>query len=506
MTLSAGVEYVRQVCDRLGLPIDDDEAAVVSALLTAYAPALEAIRDYSVEEVRGYDERAIAFTPPLGARPVPRLGDAAPANPDRARTHATRAIALISERAVPTNAFIRTADPPVSVPPGPLNGINFAVKDCIFVAGEPTTAGSSFSGREPAERDSPIVSRLRDAGACYVGKANLGEFAVTASSAHFGEVANPWNLNHTAGGSSGGSAAAVASGEADIALGTDNAGSVRIPAAMCGVVGFRPSTGSLPLEGIVAPAWTLDGYGLLARDVRTISAVVPELGLASRADSGRRPVVLGALTDGSLGEVRPEVDDVYRAALARWTSAEVELRPVALPGLELTASATALIAYVEIAMQHANWMRRHWKNYGAEARPLIALGCLFSGVDYTLAQRARLVMRRRFAELTADVDAVVTPTIPLTAPILGGKPSVPDGTERPALFDLIRFTALANMVGAPAISVPIGVTPEGLPVGMQITGRPWDDELVLRAATDLQDFAGFSGRPPCAVEPGGLAA
>ena len=503
MTLTPALEYVRQACDRLELPIDQDEAVVVSALLTAYAPALEAIREYSVEEVRGYDERAIAFTAPPGARPIPSFGDAAPTNPDEARAHAARAIALIGERAVPTNAFIRTADPPVSVRSGPLNGINFAVKDCILVAGEPTTVGSSFAGREPAERDSPIVSRLRDAGACYVGKTNLGEFAVTASSAHFGEVANPWNLNHTAGGSSGGSAAAVASGEVDIALGTDNAGSVRIPAAMCGVVGFRPSTGGLPLEGIVAPAWTLDGYGLLARDVRTISAVVPELGLVSRADSGRRPVVLGAVTDGSLGEVRPEVEDVYRAALERSTSSEVELRAIALPGLELAAPAAALIAYVEIAMQHENWMRRHWKDYGAEARPLIALGCLFSGVDYTLAQRARLVLRQRLAELTADVDAVVTPTIPVTAPILGGRPSVPGGTEKPALFDLIRFTALANMVGAPAISIPIGLTPEGLPVGMQITGRPWDDELVLRAATDLQDSAGFSGRPPCAVEVGG---
>ena len=500
MSLNTPLEYVRQACGRLELPIDRDEAALVSALLTAYAPSLEALRAYSVEEGRDYDERAIASTPPPEVRSLPGFGPVAPADPDRARAHAARAIALIREGAVTTNAFISTADPPVSVPPGPLNGINFAVKDCIMVAGEPTTLGSSFAGREPAERDSPIVSRLRNAGACYVGKTNLGEFAVTASSAHFGEVANPWNLNHTAGGSSGGSAAAVASGEADIALGTDNAGSVRIPAAMCGVVGFRPSTGSLPLEGIVAPAWTLDGYGLLARDVRTISRVVPELGLVSRADSGRRPIVLGAVTDGSLGEVRPEVDDVYRTALERWTSSQVELRAISLPGLGLAAPAAAVIAYVEIAMQHEGWMRRHWKGYGAEARPLIALGCLFSGVDYTVAQRARLAMRRRLAELAADVDAIVMPTIPLTAPILGGKPSVPGDTDKLALFDLIRFTALANMVGAPAISVPIGLTSEGLPVGMQITGQPWDDELVLRAATDLQAAAGFDGRPPCSIE------
>ena len=146
MTPTMALEHVRHACDRLGLPIDQDEAVVVSALLTAYAPALAAIREYSVEEGRGYDERAIAFTPPPDARALPSLGDAAPANPDRARTHAARAIALIGERAVPTNAFIRTADPPLSVPSGPLNGINFAVKDCILVAGEPTTAGSSFAG------------------------------------------------------------------------------------------------------------------------------------------------------------------------------------------------------------------------------------------------------------------------------------------------------------------------------------------------------------------------
>jgi aspartyl-tRNA(Asn)/glutamyl-tRNA(Gln) amidotransferase subunit A len=504
MALTAPLEYVRRACESLRLPIDDDEAAVVSALLTAYAPTLEALRQYSAEDGLGYGERAIVFAPPPDARPLLVFDVSAEADPGQALGHAASAIRLIRQNAA-TNAFIAIADIPEYVRSGPLNGINFAVKDCIAVAGEPTTLGSSFAGRAPAALDSPIVSRLRDAGACYVGKTNLGEFALTASSVHFGEVANPWNLSHTAGGSSGGSAAAVASGEVDIALGTDNAGSVRIPAAMCGVVGYRPSTGSLPLEGIVAPAWTLDGYGLLARDARTIARIAPALGLISRPDSGQRPVVLGVVTDGSLGDLGPEVEELYRASLGRSVGSTFELRELSLSGLELAAPGAALIAYVEIAMQHERWIRRHWKDYGAEARPLIALGCLFSGVDYTLAQRARLVMQRRFAELIEGVDVIVTPTIPLTAPFLGGKPSVPGAEDKLTLFDLIRFTALANMVGAPAASIPIGLTSEGLPVGAQIMGSPWADELVLRSAIDLQDCIRFDGRPPFSVNIGANA-
>jgi aspartyl-tRNA(Asn)/glutamyl-tRNA(Gln) amidotransferase subunit A len=269
---------------------------------------------------------------------------------------------------------------------------------------------------------------------------------------------------------------------------------------MCGVVGFRPSTGGLPLAGIVAPAWTLDSYGLFARDVRTISRVVDELELMTRTEAGRRPLILGAVADESLGEVQPEVEGVYRAALNRWESSGVELRTISLPEFELAAPAAALIAYVEVAAQHERWIRRAWECYGTEARQLICLGNLFSGTDYALAQRARLVMQRRFARFTAEVDAIVTPTLPITPPRLGGKPSISDKDGQPLLFEIIRFTALANMIGAPAISIPIGLTSAGLPVGIQVAARPWDDALVLRAAADLEASAQFVAKPSCFIE------
>jgi Asp-tRNA(Asn)/Glu-tRNA(Gln) amidotransferase A subunit family amidase len=274
---------------------------------------------------------------------------------------------------------------------------------------------------------------------------------------------------------------------------------------MCGVVGFRPTTGSLTLRGVVAPAWTLDGYGLFGRDVQAITKAIAEVGWKTRTRKDDRPVTVGVVTDDSMGPVRPEVEAVYRRALESWKSSDLELRPISLTELELAAPAAALIAYVEVAVQHERWIRQQWKSYGSESRQLVCLGNLFSGTDYVLAQRARLALRRRFAKLTADVDAVITPTLPLTAPRLGGKPSVSGENDKPALFEIIRFTALANMIGAPAISVPVGLSEDGLPVAAQVIAQPWDDELTLRVAESIEASSGFVARPPCFVDVGAAA-
>jgi aspartyl-tRNA(Asn)/glutamyl-tRNA(Gln) amidotransferase subunit A len=499
---TTGIEEVRALCTRHALPIGDHELPQLAQLFAIYRTGLAALGELA-------DRQPLRLSQPLPPPPATRvrnvagggLASAPPVDIASALDRAAHAVAAARDTAVATNAFIGVAEAPAELPSGPLNGLTFAVKDNIRVAGEPTTCGSSFAGREPASADAAVVAALRSAGGAYVGRTNLGEFAVTQSSPHFGETLNPWDLERGAGGSSGGAAAAVASGQVDVALGTDSAGSVRIPASMCGVVGFRPSNGSLSLEGLEGPAWTVDGAGLLARnvaDVRRTMAALDWAVLAGHEDG--RPRKVGILTDDSMGGVDSEVHAVYRAALQRLEGSDLELSPVSLGGLDLAPLAAAAIAYVDVASHHRESIRTRWREYGAEARQLIRLGHLLGGVDYVCAQRARLALLERYQSLTQGLDAVITPTLPMVATPAGADPSVPGEDDEVGLFALIRFTALANVIAAPAISLPVGLTPESLPVGAQLLGAPYHDEDLLAIALVAERAFGFDAVPPLRTE------
>jgi aspartyl-tRNA(Asn)/glutamyl-tRNA(Gln) amidotransferase subunit A len=499
MPSSTSIEEVRALCSHQGLPIEDRELPQLAQLLGIYRAGLVALGERA-------DRQPLRASQPLPAAPPARLrdpsrGGSAPAPVAASATdRALRAVAA----EVPTNAFIDVVRSPVEPRTGPLNGLTFAVKDNIHVAGVPTTCGSSFAGREPADSDAAVVAALRGAGATYVGKTNLGEFAVTQRSPHFGEVLNPWDLERGAGGSSGGAAAAVASGQVDLALGTDSAGSVRIPASMCGVVGFRPSNGSLSLAGLVGPAWTVDGAGVIAGNVADVQRAMAVLDWAvlPRLDDGRRRKV-GVLTDDSMGGVDPEVGAVYRAALERLESSDLELSSISLGGLDLAPLAAAVIAYVDVASHHRETIRTRWRDYGAESRQLIRLGHLFSGVEYVCAQRARQDFLERYQSMTEGLDAVITPTLPMVAAPSGADPSVPGEDDEIGLFALIRFTALANVIAAPAISLPVGLTSDGLPVGAQLMAAPYHDEDLLAIAQSAERSFAFDAVPKHRVSAAG---
>jgi aspartyl-tRNA(Asn)/glutamyl-tRNA(Gln) amidotransferase subunit A len=495
---TTSIEEVRALCSHHMLPIEDHELSQLAQLFGIYRAGLAELGELA-------DRQPLRLPQPLPSPPATRARDRAeggrpsapPVDTASALDRAAQAAAAARDTAVPTNAFIRVAEAPDELSSGPLSGLTFAVKDNIRVAGEPTTCGSSFAGREPASADAAVVAALRGAGGAYVGKTNLGEFAIVQSSPHFGEVLNPWDLERGAGGSSGGAAASVASGQVDLALGTDSAGSVRIPASMCGVVGFRPSNGSLSLEGLEGPAWTVDGAGVLARSVIDVQRTMAVLDWAvlPRREGGRRRKV-GILTDGSMGGVDPELDAVYRGALQRLEGSDLELSQVSLGGLDLAPLVAAVIAYVDVASHHREWIRTRSREYGAEARQLVRLGHLFSGVDYVCAQRARRALLERYNSLTQGLDAVIMPTLPMVAAPAGADPSVPGEDDEIGLFALIRFTALANVIAAPAISLPVGLTPtDGLPVGAQLMAAPYHDEDLLAIALVAERAFGFDAVP-----------
>lgn len=389
----------------------------------------------------------------------------------------------------PWHAFISTGDlggAPDST--GPLAGATLGVKDNLDVRGFVTTCGSSFYGQAPAARDATVVAELKAAGAHCVGKTNLGEFALEAftDNPHFGRTLNPVDPERTAGGSSGGSGAAVAARQVALALGTDSAGSVRIPAAACGVVGFKPSAGALSFDGLHGPAWTLDSIGILTRTVPVAHTAMRSLTAHVHAPrtSAARPI--GFLADESLGRCHPDVWAVYQRALKELRQAGLPLKPLSLPDLLLAPYACAVIAYVEVSEHHRASLTSHAERYGDAVLPLLELGNRLSGNDYVAAQRVRSRIAASYFAASHSVNAVLTPTLPVAAPHHGAGASVPGDDPGLALFALIRFTCLANLIGLPAVTVPGGRLTDGLPVGIQIMGERYRDLDLLQTAEEIE--------------------
>jgi aspartyl-tRNA(Asn)/glutamyl-tRNA(Gln) amidotransferase subunit A len=493
---------MQQLCAAANLPLEDSDIDALADLAKIYEDGLELIRDAN----------AIAtFDPfPLPSAPEVRrgLGRATRANqlkPSWARRSqadskrmAEELSQLVNHGDDPTNSFtnaqIRTPEGSTS---GPLAGAIFGVKDNIDVGGYVTTCGSNFRADSPAAaNDSPVVAAVFRAGATCGGKLNLGEFAVTFDSPRFGKVNNPWNLNRIAGGSSGGSAAAVAAGYLDFAFGTDSAGSVRMPAAMCGIVGFRPTNGSLTLAGIAGPAWTVDGYGVFARSVIDVTTVMEQLDWAAWPSTGEvRERKIGVVLDGSFGRMDRSVEEVYQRAVNELEKSGAELVPISLPDLELALLGCAAVAYTEVGWQHYETIRSDWNAYGPDSRLLIRLGQLFDSAAYLDAQKLRFTLGAKYREHTRGLDAIVTPTIPITAPENVADARV-QGDETPlALFTTIRYTALANFLALPSISIPAGVAHDGLPVGIQVMGTPFRDADLLELAIDLESALAFRAQP-----------
>ena len=420
---------------------------------------------------------------------------AARAAPDALASTARAAVAAIGPSGGPFKSFIAVAAAPAPDPArtgDALLGCLFSVKDNIDAVGYRTTCGSRIFAEAPAaQADSWIVAALKATGATLIGKNNMHEFALGATGVNpvFGDTLNPRDPTRNVGGSSGGSANAVAMREVHLAIGTDSGGSVRMPAAFTGITGYKPSSGLLPMTGVAGESWTMDALGLFtqdAADARTVMQAIvamPEPAPATR-------MRIGYLADDSMGRVEPVVWDAYMGAIERLRRQEdVALTPISLRGFDVCPEVCISIVYPEVASAHYELMRQRPAEYDQHIRALIALGELWSSRNYLDAQRLRTVIRRRMAAAMAPFDAVITPTVPIQPPMAGVPAHVTGDDPDQSLYTLIRFTVVFNVTGHPAISIPAGDDRDGLPFGLQIAGHPQGDAALLDIATRLQAAA-----------------
>ena len=391
--------------------------------------------------------------------------------------------------------------------PGQLGGVPIAVKDNLATAGVRTTAASPFLADHVPDADAPAWARLRDAGAILIGKTNLHEFGMgpTGVYSHFGPTRNPWDPERVPGGSSGGSAAAVATGMAYGALGTDAGGSVRIPAALCGVVGVKPTHGLVPVRGGIGfgnP--TVDHIGPMTRSVADAALMLalmagadpddptscPTPGACDYPGAARRGAEerdlaglrVGVPVDHYFEQIDPEVEAAVRAAIGQLERLGARLVDVRLPDHgPLSDGMSGLGA--DSLLYHGRWMRQRLAEYAEPIQVRLLAAQFILGSDYAKALRARRLFRERYDAALAQVDLLVAPTEPIVAPTFAEarEERIDCGGRTLDSTILVRNTLPANRTGLPALSLPCGFV-RGLPVSLMLTGRPFDEETLLRTA------------------------
>jgi Asp-tRNA(Asn)/Glu-tRNA(Gln) amidotransferase A subunit family amidase len=376
---------------------------------------------------------------------------------------------------------------------GPLAGVPVAVKDLMEVRGYPLTGGSKSAEPIVAKHDAPAVARLRAAGALIVGTANLHELAYGATSAnpHFGAVVNPNYPGRIPGGSSGGSAAAVAAGLATFAVGTDTGGSIRIPAACCGLVGLKGTYDAVPRDGCLPLSWSLDHIGPITRTVADAALAFEVMAERSLGTSIDGTVPLKKLRIGKPTRLFYELLDHDVRARVEQTIAHLagdgaKAAEVDIP--ELTLAPAIWIAICGPEAADADWQRltQHPEGLGADVRVRIEVGQFFLGTDYVKAQRFRHRLRNALLSALDRFDVLITPTMPMPALAIGTTTVKFDRGELPSPVALTRCTAPFNLAGLPAVSVPCGRDRHGVTIGLQIAGRPGDEAGVLRVAARLE--------------------
>lgn len=390
----------------------------------------------------------------------------------------------------------------------PLMGIPIAVKDLYDTKGIRSTYGSKFFADHVPTEDAFVVQKIKKAGGKIIGKTNTHEIAlgVTNNNPHFGACKNPWDITRTPGGSSGGSAVAVATGMAMAALGTDTGGSIRIPAALCGVVGLKPTYGRVSLRGILPLSWNLDHAGPITRKVEDAALMLQVMGGYDEKDPvsvktlpgdysshlrdgmGLRKVALAV--GNFIDEADPEILQAVRKAAEVLKELGASIVEVNLDFLKEAALANAIVTQADGAAFHRERLAAHPDWFGADVRQRLENGASFTITDYILARRTQAETMRKLETLFESVDTLLLPTTPVTAPVLEGENAV----ERARV--LTRFTAPFNLSGLPALSLPCGFSSENLPIGLQIVSRAWNEAGVLRAGYTFQQATEWHKQKP----------
>ena len=390
------------------------------------------------------------------------------------------------------DAAAADADLRTGVDRGPLHGIPISVKDLIDVAGYPTTAASRVRQFDVAGADAAVVTRLREAGAVIVGKTNLHEFALgpTSEESAYGPPRHPFDVNRIAGGSSGGSAAAVAAGLGFASVGTDTGCSVRLPAALCGLVGLKPRFGEVSTDGVLALSRRLDHVGPIARTVADARLLYQVMAGRPAMDEVLTPALpslsAGIVTAGFVDRLSDEVRAAFTAALERLSAAGLAMGAAPLGVLDDAAAAYLPICLAEAAALHAATLETQGSDYAPGVRTRLEAGRYVAAEDYARATQAQAVMRQAVDRALGRADVLLLPTAPVTAPIFGTASVRFGDAEESTRNALLRLCQPFNLTRHPAITLPVPTAPGVLPVGLQLvasdTERLLDIALAVEAA------------------------
>jgi aspartyl-tRNA(Asn)/glutamyl-tRNA(Gln) amidotransferase subunit A len=374
---------------------------------------------------------------------------------------------------------------------GPLHGVPIAFKDLFYTRGVRTTAGSPLFADFVPEFDGEVVARLEQAGAISIGKTNLHElaFGITSRNPHYGPVINPLDKSRLAGGSSGGSAAAVAAGIIPVALGTDTGGSVRIPASFCGIVGLKPTYERVSRRGILPLAFTLDHVGPLGASVEDCAlALNAMVGTEEKFDlpasSDLSNIRIGVPRNFFFERVAEAVEARVRQAISLMESAGAKIIDCAVPNFHEVNAIARVIQFAEFASLHTEL--HDASGWGADVRGHLEQSRMIAAHEYVNAQRLRTVFRREMDALWKQIDILVTPTTPATAPLAEEESLTINGVKENTRMASTRLVRGINCVGEPALSMPCGNDENGLPIGLQMIAPPFAEAKLLQICRTLE--------------------
>ena len=396
----------------------------------------------------------------------------------------------------------------------PLHGIPVGLKDLYYVKGVRNTAGCRIFDEFVPDFDCTVAARFKEAGAILLGKLNMHQFAYgpTGENPDYGNMHNPWDPQRISGGSSGGSGSAAAAGQCTITMGSDTGGSVRIPSALCGLAGLKPTYGRMSRYGLNVLSWSLDHPGPMARTVEDCALVMNVAAGYDPKDPASANVPVPDYTRSLTGNARgirvgvpkeffevpldPQVEQAVRSAIDVLADRGATIREVSLPMFPVSGPVSTTVLMVEAAALHRELVLTRGDQVAPSVRMRIEAGMFFSGADYVQAQRARTLFTEQSRELFEHVDILAGPTEPITAHKIGESEVKVGDTMQPSTPTLTQYTRAFNLNGFPAITVPCGFDDGGLPIGLQLAGKPFDEETVLRAAYAYEQATEWHTRRP----------
>src|SRR5690625_767752 len=395
---------------------------------------------------------------------------------------------------------------------GMYHGIPMSIKDNIYFKDEVTTMASKIHENFVSDYDATVVKKLRDAGVIFTGKLNMHEYAwgITNNNPHYGACRNPWDLEKIPGGSSGGSGAAVAADMSVASLGTDTAGSIRIPSSACGIVGLKPTHGRVSKYGCYPLAWSLDHIGPMTKTVKDAAGLMNVIGGYDKNDPTSvdvpvdnytnlngdvKDLVIGVNEDYFFNQVDSDIEKLVRQSVQSLVDQGAKVEEVKIPSLQYAEWAELVTSLSEASAIHHTDLLKRPDDFGHDIRLLFELGELPSAVDYLQAQQVRRQLKQDFAKAFEKVDVLISPTLPVIPPSIGEDFADLNGKKVDLIDSIIRFTGPGNLTGLPALSIPCG-TKGNMPVGLQIMGPVFSEKAILNAGYALEKTNPLEGKKP----------